>query len=74
MMQLGRVYILRRWQFLVVIRRLQCHGAQTSQVHVLWKQSKSVRVNTNVAVVDVVSQQPLKCMKHYRPPHTKVVV
>ena len=46
-----RVYILQRWQFLVVIRRLQCHGAQTSQVHVLWKQSKSVRVNTNVAVV-----------------------
>ena len=48
---------LWRWQFLVIRRRLQCHRAQ---VPILWKQSKGVRVNANVVVVDVVSQQPLK--------------
>ena len=44
-----------------------------SSPHLL-EQCKGVGVNTNVAVVDVVRHQPLKCTKHYRPPHMKVVV
>ena len=69
----ARIHVMWRWQFLVIIRRLQCHGVQTSQVPIFWEHSNGIRVNANVAV-DVVSQQPLKCTKHYRPPHTKVVV
>ena len=34
-----------------------CHGAQ---VPIFWKQRNGLTVNANVAVVDVVSQPPLK--------------
>ena len=69
-----RIYVLWRWQFAVIIRKLQCHRAQTSQVLIFWEYSNGIRVNLNVAVVDVVSQQLLRCTEHYRPPHTKVMM
>ena len=68
-----RIHALWRWQ-LLLIGRLQCHGVQTCQVSIFWEHSNGIRVNANIAVVDVVSQQPLKCMKHYSPPHMKIMV
>ena len=44
---------------LTLFGRLQCQGVQTSQVPIFWEHSNGIRVNANVAVVDVVSQQPL---------------
>ena len=61
-----RVYILWRWRFFLISRRLHCHGAQTSQVPIFREQSNGIRVNANIAVVDVVSQQP--CMEVHEAP------
>ena len=68
------VHILCRWYLLIISWRLQCDRTQARQVTIFWQQSMRSRINVNFAVVLVVSQQPLKCMKNNRLPDTKIIV
>ena len=58
----------------VINGRIKCYRVQSIQVPILWKQSEGINVDANIEVVPVVSKQPLKCMKYYTSPDTKVTM